>query len=599
MDSACAGNDVLAILADRYPNLSFLLQFTDFDPHPLHAEFIFKRNLHAVEVFYLYGIGPHFLTLKPWLEEKKDRVLIILEENLGAIHACLQEEYAEELLAHPQVHIRFAPTLKELRAEMHECVLHFPSEYVEFAAIEAYRVKKRFRTLQMELYRATAVSHALLTEACFPHKLHQNLISNILKWPGSFFANRLKNQFKGIPAIICGAGPSLAKTYEQLKNVGDRALIIAGGSTIAALSNHGIIPHIGLAFDPNAEEFDRLKAASSYEMPLIYGSRLEARVFNTCNGPRGYILSDTGGPLETHFEKTLNLEEPAVGPDLGVEAFSVTTLCIALAVEMGCDPIILNGIDLAYTEKRRYAAGVLPSSDPLHVAEAQALKKASERLVTRKDIFGNRVHTLVKWIMESQCIGAYAKKNSQTRFFNATPGGLGFPHIANHPLQEILDAHCQRTTDLHALLHTHFYNAHMPAIPSTIDTEMQAIAESLARLETINEQILTEIQRVKQHNAALWPSGLMTLLECDFQEEKAYNCLFPVLGIALDRLFNRAHYLSPLIPEDRKREILLERALAKWTRFKEIIQSEKELFEQASYLFHKRCLESVHFPELY
>jgi hypothetical protein len=92
MDNACAGSDVLAILTDRYPNLSFLLQFTDFDPHDLPAEDFPKRSLHAVEVFYLYGIGPHFLSLKSWLEENKDRELIILEEKLGDIQSCLEQE---------------------------------------------------------------------------------------------------------------------------------------------------------------------------------------------------------------------------------------------------------------------------------------------------------------------------------------------------------------------------------------------------------------------------------------------------------------------------------------------------------------------------
>ncbi len=58
----------------------------------------------------------------------------------------------------------------------------------------------------------------------------------------------------------------------------------------------------------------------------------------------------------------MEIDAEPVGPELGPEAFSVTTIAIALAVEMGCNPILLDGIDLAYTGMKRYAEGVMPSS---------------------------------------------------------------------------------------------------------------------------------------------------------------------------------------------------------------------------------------------
>lgn len=573
MDSASVGNEVETILQDRYPDIAFSLNFLPFERYE-HieteiADFFKKHNLDEIEVFYLYGLGlgHHFAALKSWLEAKRDRVLIILEENLGVIAAFLHSEYAQDLLAHSQVQLRYIAHPKQLTAVLKECIAQFPSDRVEIAAIAPYEKTRKFRSLKLKLFRLTTISHALMTEALYPHKMLNNLLHNILKWPGSFFANRLKQQFKGVPAIICGAGPSLSKTFAALKEVNDRALIIAGGSTIAALSNQGIIPHIGLAFDPNEEEFGRLKAASSYEMPLLYGSRLEARVLNTCNGPRGYILSDTGGPCEAHFEKALGIEEQSIGPELGVEAFSVTTLCIALAVEMGCDPIILNGIDLAYTGMQRYAEGILPTSQ-VFSDEVQQTKKASERLVRRKDIYGNPVHTLVKWIMESTCIADYAKCHQECRFINATQGGLGFPGIPNQPLAEI---QLPEQMDLRGHLHMLIQNNPMPVSAYAVGQKMQEVLDSLIRLEKIAEQILAEITKAQAHEDSAWPSGRMTILEIDFQEEKAFGCLFPILGPALDRLFNRAHYLSPLLSKQEKRRIQLERQKAKWIKYQELM----------------------------
>ncbi|HEY2811636.1 MAG TPA: 6-hydroxymethylpterin diphosphokinase MptE-like protein [Rhabdochlamydiaceae bacterium] len=600
MDSACVGND--ALLLDRYPDIAFHLNFVPYEPFALvqnpdqnwnairkgenlHAEnvekeiarFLSRCKLDDVEIFYLYGmgLGHHYEALKEWLSEKKERLLIVLEEDLGVLAAFLFCPLAEEILAHPRVHIRFFSSPHALSDLMKELVATFPSERVECAAIASYAKKKRhiLQKIQAQLYRFTAVSHALMTEALYCHKLIENILANILKWPDSFFANGLKKRFSGIPAIICGAGPSLSHTFEQLKAINDRALIIAGGSTISALSNQGILPHLGLAVDPNPEEFDRLKAASSFAMPLIYATRLEPRVFNTCNGERGYLLSETGGSCETHFEKAVGIEEESIGPELGAEAFSVTTLCIALAVEMGCDPIILNGIDLSYTHMQRYAEGVLPSSK-IFLDEIQGTKKASERLLKRKDIFGNPVYTLVKWVMEAECIAAYAKKHPECRFINATSGGLGFAKIPNQSLSEILTTHCTEQRDLSALLHGIFQEKKLSTLSSDVLQAIEKVRESLLRLQGIASQIAQEVERLKSHPTLAVPSGKLTILEIDFQEEIAFTCLFLVLGPSLERLLNRAYYFSPLLSEEERRRMQLERYSAKWTKWQEMIASE-------------------------
>ena len=76
-----------------------------------------------------------------------------------------------------------------------------------------------------------------------------------------------------------------------------------------------------MALDPNPEEFDRLRASSAFEVPLLFASRLRPDVFLTCNGPIGYLKSDTGGLFETWMEERLSIEGTAIRPDLGRKAF--------------------------------------------------------------------------------------------------------------------------------------------------------------------------------------------------------------------------------------------------------------------------------------
>ena len=545
-----------------------------------------KYPLEGVDILYVYGIGfgHHYAALKGWLKEKRDRRLIFLEDELSAVQALLYSEHAESLLYDPQVVVHFIAEPKKINIHLDELVKTYPCDRIQVAAIESYQrqKKRRFHQIRLKLLRLSAVSHAVMTEALYTHKLLGNLLRNIKRWPGSFLACGLKGKFHGVPAIICGAGPSLQNSYPLLKDLEDRALIIAGGSTIAALSNHGIYPHLGLALDPNAEEFTRLKIASAYEMPLIYATRLQPDVFNTANGERGYLISDTGGPCERYFEKEMGIEGDPIGPELGPEAFSVTTLAIALAVEMGCNPILLDGIDLAYTGMQRYAAGVLPSSQ-VQVSEMRKQTKAPERLLKRKDIHGHYVHTLVKWVMESECIASFAKAHPQTRFINVAHGGIGFSDIPNIPLAVISEKELMQTLDLRALVHAEIQRLKMPHFKEKLAIEMKEVGESLIRLGSIAQAMIEELERVQDlfpFGKVSLPTGKMAILEIDFQEEKAFECLFPTLGPALDKLLARAFYASPYSAEEEQSRLLIDSKIAKWKQWKEMIDSEIVVFRE-------------------
>ena len=100
-----------------------------------------------------------------------------------------------------------------------------------------------------------------------------------------------------MPAVVCGAGPSL----EELHMPENGALVLAGGSAIAALKT--IKPHLLFAIDPNEEEYRRLATHPHKEVPLVFGSRLERRVLAEHKGPRGYLVTGTGGYLESWLEQ--------------------------------------------------------------------------------------------------------------------------------------------------------------------------------------------------------------------------------------------------------------------------------------------------------
>ncbi len=488
-----------------------------------HASLPFD-NIDVLVVFGL-GMGHAYRTLRTWLHARPERVLVFVEQDLAVLELLAKSRDAEDLFQDPQVHLKVALDRSDWRNILDEIPLRFPTERVEMAFLESYyrRWKRKCVVLRLRLLRNATSFNALMCEALHSEKLSANLISNFRRLHECSLVNAWAGKFRGFPAIICGAGPSLKESLPYLKDLKDKALIIAGGSTVAAMTAQGVEPHIAMALDPNPEEYLRFKAHNAFATPFVFSSRLQADVFLTLNGQLGYLRSQTGGDLEQWMEVQIDLKSPPIGPELDREAMTVTTLALALASALGCDPIILTGVDLAYTGNKRYAEGVL------HDASIDVKKfhshKASEALVLRNDRKGNPVWTLVKWIMESASMSKFAQERSQTTFINATEGGIGFSNIAYKSLKQITQEDLNTPFDISAFVHTLF-------VDSAIDTVAQkTISESL-------EALKSSLERCLEYSLLLGTkdSGKAILYEMEIEQELAFPICIESVKAAVERM---------------------------------------------------------------
>lgn len=512
-------------LRGRYPDIAFLLSVFPYKKGKLprkekpFLEWLSTQNLEEVELLYIGGLVgfPLPKSLFDWLEGRKERALVFLENDLGAFAAFDDES----LFDHPQIHFHYFE-----ENPYDDLAGAFPTERVAI-----YMAKPSLPLDPETLLRKSAAISALFSDVLYSHFLVENILTNYGRLEGSFAANHWKGRFKGIPAVICGAGPSLEKAIPTLKEMGDRALIFGCGSAITALSNKGVRQHFAMALDPNLEEVDRLRQSTYFEGPFLFAPRLHRDVFATTNGPFGFMKTDTGGMVENWLEEKCGFDDPPIGPDLGPEAFSVTTLAVSYALALGCNPIIFDGVDLAYTGGKRYASGV--------EAEASAADdpRALEKVLIRKDIHGNEVETLLKWVMEADAIGAFAKANPTTHFLNATDGGLGFAGIKNTPLEKALEK--APTKDLFGFIHQMIQENPLQIEAGKVESLVQQLKESLTTCETLCNQIL------KTQN------GRNVLYQTDLEEEPAYIALLSGIDSALSRIIPR--YFPTLDIEEGKK----------------------------------------------
>jgi hypothetical protein len=150
-----------------------------------------------------------------------------------------------------------------------------------------------------------------------------------------------KNLFQGIPAIICGAGPSLEQAIDRLKSLQTRALLFSGGAGLTALEHFGICPHFAGGIDPYPA-CQRLQLQRSRELPFFFQSRVASDLLQQMQGPKLWFPSSGHFPLEQWVSSHIGL--PVESFDGG---WNVATFLTAVAVYLGCAPIVLVGVDLA------------------------------------------------------------------------------------------------------------------------------------------------------------------------------------------------------------------------------------------------------------
>ncbi|MGK5594151.1 MAG: motility associated factor glycosyltransferase family protein [Parachlamydiaceae bacterium] len=513
----------------------------DGDPVQEAEDWAKRVPLENIDVLFVYGVGLgyYYQPLKKWLKEGKNRQLVFLEDNLGVIATFFETELATEILKNCQVQLVYLPDLSDIET-LEAIYWSTLMAKITFSALKKYEEKKKatFEDIKTKLAYDAALKNALLDEYLrFGAGFFRNFYPNMLKLHRSYWGNKLFGKFEKVPAIICGAGPSLEKHLALLQEYSTHALIFAGGSALNALSAKGILPHFGAGIDPNPAQYLRLSSSSAFEIPFFYRNRMHAEAFNTIKGPRLYISGSGGYDVAEWYEEKFGLESEFLD-----EGHNVVNFCLEVASRLGCDPIIMVGMDLAFTNLQAYASGVV---DNAHVTEEELfeIKNDDEKAILRQDIYGKPIYTLWKWIAESDFISNFAKSHSNLTLINSTEGGIGFPDVKNEPFADAAKRLLNKTYDLQGRVHGEIQNSALENV--TFDQLVEITEElklSLERSVTHLEILIQEIKQLrkqKQLSEPLPVSGLAALSETELADEPAYQYILDIFNAVYARVLNR------------------------------------------------------------
>jgi hypothetical protein len=235
----------------------------------------------------------------------------------------------------------------------------------------------------------------------------------------------LERAFAGLPAIVVGAGPSLDDNLDDLRELHERAVVIATDTTLGPLLAGGVRPHLVVGVDSSALNARHLTTPQASDGVTLVGegslhpsvfARFAARsfVFRVADHEPWPWLREAG--IERGELRTWG---------------SVLTSAFDLARRLGSDPIVFAGADLAFTGMRPYCRGTIYDAQwqewvdkgcSWELLMEDYFKRQPEAY--RDDVHGRRTRTSPNLVAFRDWLVEQTGATRSTTFVNATGAGI-------------------------------------------------------------------------------------------------------------------------------------------------------------------------------
>ena len=517
------------------------------DPVLEAEKWVQSLEVGKCRLLFIYGIGMGYTysALRPWLKKNCNRMVVFLEDDLSVVKEFMATETATKLLKDSQARLQYISSFSESSHFFKLLYWLFPLEPIAMESLPSYlKFKhKKFEELKHSISFTNSYHNSALDEYLkFGGPFFFNFYQNLLQLPKACEGTKFFKKFKNVPAVICGAGPSLEKQFDTIRGLKNKALIFGCGSAMNALNAAGIMPDFGAAIDPNPTQATRLRENTAEGVPYFYRNRVHPKALENIKGPRLYLTGCGGYDVGNWFDEKLKIK----AIDLE-EGYNVVNLSLEIAKQLGCNPIILVGCDLAFTGLKSYAKGI-ESDSHVTIAEITGVEDYDDRAIVKPDIYGHATYTLWKWVAEASWMGDFAKENKKIKVINATEGGIGFPGVQNLSLQACVDKYLDTRYDLEDRIKLLIEQTSLSKIPQKkIIKLMEELSESFSRCEEhlttlINESVemsrrVSEAKEVPE----ITHSGAFALAEFELVEEIAYTYLLSNFNSIFALLFSREY----------------------------------------------------------
>lgn len=344
----------------------------------------------------------------------------------------------------------------------------------------------------------------------FGKSIFTNALEHTKRLENTYLPEGTENSLSNVPAIICGAGSSLAEQSELLKKASEKALIFAAGTSLLFLQKNSIPFHACALIDPSIEE-EKRRALLEINSLFFYKLRLDPRVMDKVKGPKMLMPPSPGYPMiEYVYEMIANSQ---VSEESG---WSVGNFLGFVAAKLGCSPIIFVGMDGGLIEGKEYAETI----------DCKVKKENNARV---ESIKGNPIQTRSDLLAAHSFFEDLKKAFPKTRFVNATVEGLQMKGIEHSPLDEVLqDLPKIDTQSMIAKVLSSAKKMHQSEKPF-----FEKALLSLSKAKKCIEELLLEMTKEKPNH------GLLALYEIELEEEIAFVKILHPLFLIFEQMLSK------------------------------------------------------------
>ncbi|MBM6997266.1 motility associated factor glycosyltransferase family protein [Paenibacillus sp. DXFW5] len=447
----------------KYPHICMELQKHNYDPEVYHfsrmesglgnveytlpsssPQLLFENNDAQLELalwvqslsdalsnhdhILLYGLGLGY-HLRLLLDMYPNKWIYVYEPDMDLFITALINEDLRDILDHPNVKSMAVGISMGQRRQ-----LIFPICQLAQGTCSVVRLPFHYKTRMGEIQGFQQVFDEIVTE----YKINQN---TLIRFKDIWMINRfnhfvtnlsslslfqLKGMFQNTPALIVGSGPSLELDINWIRELKDYCLIIAAGSSVQALLQHGITPHLVVVIDGGPVVENIFLVPGSEKVPLLYTPSANYKATDRVNAVMFHAYDDTD-PVTRYFFET-DKEEPILR-----SLASVSGTAVQAAVYMGCSDIIFAGQDFSFPSDKHYSNGVA------HVHEVHQSRAISQANIWVENVSGSSNRTTLPYKILLNKMEEVLSWFPEVNFINTSKLGAKIEGTNWVPIEEIID----------------------------------------------------------------------------------------------------------------------------------------------------------------
>jgi len=364
-------------------------------------------DLHTIIVYGL-GLGNHIESL---IKKYPDKKIIVIEPDKRLFYHAIQVRDFEFIIKNCTIWLDEPVDL--VKAKLYEMITHPLARGIMLLPFYA-NVYQDYFNLLLNSVKQMINDYAVMvnTKRCLVDKWYTNRIKNDEVQSVNF--SNFVEKFKDIPAILVGGGASLIEHIPLLKQLENKAVIFAAGTTIEILLSHGITPTFMAAIDQDPISEGGLHEHLEADVPLIFDGQVAQN-----------SLYYKGKKIQ--MQLNVNRYTGMVIPNLPIieSAPSIGNVGLDILYKMGCSPILMVGMDFSYGYGKLYCDGT----------RFQEERKNTEQFITIVNNFGETVATEPSFLSMVNWFEEYVPR-IKPNVINCTHKGVVFKGIPWQPISD-------------------------------------------------------------------------------------------------------------------------------------------------------------------